>query len=319
MRAFRDAIGPSAAALVAKYTVRLNREYPFGTFAHAGSAVLIQIDEARFLVTAAHALRLVTWSPTGLRLSPNNSHIWISVPGRDVSLVNLDGHVTSDAVEGEKDARDFAVLRLTPSTVDALGDRVAYLRCSSMDLSDVVRFRATALDLNDSASRDGWHVTQGFPSVDVSHKVRPDDGARVGLVYPSSNFGRLYDLFGEPPIEDFDRRVHVAMSWDITSAQNVPGSPKASREELEPADPRGISGGGIWRVTDGFPTDASEWTEDDVKLVGIEHRLGQGHTTLCGTKISCILHSIYVQYEELRPVLDLYAPADNWLVVPKPV
>jgi hypothetical protein len=70
----------------------------------------------------------------------------------------------------------------------------------------------------------------------------------------------------------FIKDVHVAISF----------------ESAKHPDPGGMSGCGMWRVHQaGMPP--QHWSEDDVKLVAIEHRTARDHVALIGTRISYVL------------------------------
>jgi hypothetical protein len=113
----------------------------------------------------------------------------------------------------------------------------------------------------------GIYSAFGYPhaSSEVDHEARTMTMTAtpcLGLPYAD----------GTGLMTDFDDRFHVAIRFDSTN--NV--------------HPGGMSGGGIWRVHQAGCR-ADRWTEDNVKLVAIEHTLGRGHTALIATRIEYVL------------------------------
>ncbi len=75
-------------------------------------------------------------------------------------------------------------------------------------------------------------------------------------------------------------------------------------------NPRGISGCGIWRLlTPGKRM--SDWSQDDVRLVGIEHRWRKSERYLVGTAIRHAIRLIYRHYDDLHPAMDIAYSKQN--------
>jgi hypothetical protein len=144
--------------------------------------------------------------------------------------------------------------------------------------------------MNEVLSRDrdeaGWFFGAfGYPSdeSDVDHS------AKLMTMKGRPCFGNIAD--GDGLTEDFNDNVHLAIGFDRARHPH----------------PGGMSGGGMWRVY--HPAMAPErWTEDDIKLVAIEHTLGAGHTALVGTRIEYVLGLIRSFDPTLERAFDLAWP-----------
>ncbi len=72
--------------------------------------------------------------------------------------------------------------------------------------------------------------------------------------------------------------------------------------------PRGLSGCGIWRLSD-IVQPSTQWTSSDIKLVGIQHRWRPSRRYLVGTPVRHAMQLIYKHYPELHRAMDLVFPA----------
>src|SRR5262249_55865996 len=90
--------------------------------------------------------------------------------------------------------------------------------------------------------------------------------------------------------------------------------PKTTPDTSEPQgtlidlpDPRGISGGGIFRMTQ--PGEAlEEWTPEDVKLVGVVHEWNLKLAVLEGTHMRVVLQLLLDAYPGVRSAMEINYP-----------
>lgn len=272
----RDRIARDALATVLPCTVPILGKQN-GVLILNGSGVLLRIGDKRFLITAAHVLDFAT-----IHRIPYYVGAW-EQGARPVSLGGM-GVVTSaypasrsldDRDMRDDDPFDVGVAILTPETVGQLSGR-RFLNQTNVDGA-----RRTL---------DAQYFIVGFP-VDLS--PQPDHDKRVVSVNAIPYFTKL---FWEEPKERH-RNADILLGYG-------PGSEDLEGNPIQPPNPQGISGCGIWRVND--PTKPWElWTARDLKLVGIEHRQCSSRGYLVGSWIAYALDLIFDEFRDLRPILGI--------------
>ncbi len=114
---------------------------------------------------------------------------------------------------------------------------------------------------------------------------------------------------GNVPWSDADRGVGILVDYGDTTTESDDGQ----RTSLP--DPRGMSGGGMWRIAQ-YGCDMANWSLADVKLIGIQSCFYTDQLLLRGTRIEHHLGCIYRGHEDLRPEFDrIYGPEakKRWL------
>ena len=145
------------------------------------------------------------------------------------------------------------------------------------------------MELDIAAPRQAYHFVLGFPLT----MTRTDPIARTSEVKAHSYATGLYE-------GDRDSRDSVTELLLDYPEQNQ----DAVGQLAAVPNPKGISGCGIWRLlTPGKRM--ADWTPDDVRLVGIEHRWRKEKRYLVGTAIRHAVRLIYGRYEDLHPAMDL--------------
>jgi hypothetical protein len=231
----------------------------------AGSAILLRVGEAHFVLTAAHVLDLTAKADVyigGTRL--------LALGGRYItSPLPRDGQRDNDRI-------DIAIFPLTPEQVAALGDAV------------FVEVGATAPGhVTDPTPRSGsYYLVAGYP-LSKQPKTIPDTILKAQPVYlaakalPAENISEM----------GLDPRNHILLEFD-REAVWAPGGTRTA-----PA-PTGMSGGGIW-VVDGLLTP----TPKPEVLVAIATEWDRDAKTILGTRIGLCFDAIGDHHPGLKPLL----------------
>lgn len=245
---------------VLERTVPLYAQTRTGNPVLEGSAVLLRIGEAAFLVTAAHVV-------AGVVKDGDRRLLVGTIRGQ--SLVSLEG--LEAAVSADKNDVDIAFFRLTDALVTEIGAHKKFLGLDRVDTA-----RAPAVP--------GRYMIIGFPrqqsTMDAEnrtvnsgalcmHTVLREDAAELAL---GTSIGLAFDRYGK----------------------DANGDPFQT-----PALP-GISGCGIWCVSVSEDELAKgTWTTDSIFLAGIEHAV-VGQTTIKGTLAFHVESGIRHRYPDLR-------------------
>jgi hypothetical protein len=245
---------------------------------HFGSGVLLQVEEARFLVTAAHVAddcferyKLPCFGTSTFD---------------ELLLVNWGRYCRSKKQEDpnrEDDPINVAVLELTSDVAEKLSEFMRFLT-----LDD--------LQLDPDKLKDGLFLVNGFPDFRAEKDEMDETIVADNLPYIS----KLYDIerFPAPNLSLTD---HLAV-------EVVPPYESAGFScglDLDKA--QGISGGGMWRLLDdGQPIESLDWRK--AKLVAIvtdrsDSNLAGPVQYLRGTKIKHVVRMIYHGWQHLQPII----------------
>lgn len=236
----------------------------------AGSGVLFQIEQHRFLLSASHV-----FDPT---IPP--SPLWAIANTHFVNLTGSVWRTRTRAGSNTEERADVAVVPLGP----AVGDKWSGCRfLHPADLDPFVRA--------EEAEPTTGFLAMGYPDTKQPRALRNSSYAPYVHHFVSHR---------EPIQADNDfgghQELHIAIGFDRTDFAGV------NTPQQLPL-PRGMSGGGLWRIPRLF-------TSAHLKavLVGIliEHR--STHELILATRISELLVGIANRAPEMRPLLGSHFP-----------
>jgi hypothetical protein len=246
---------------------------------HFGSGVLLQVEETRFPITAAHVAddcferyKLPCFGTSNFD---------------ELILVNWGRYCRSKKQEDpnrEDDPIDVAVLELTQEVADKLS---TFMRFLTLD----------DLELDPDKLNDGLFLVNGFPDFRAEKDEMDQTIVAGNLPYMSG----LFDIesFSVPNLSPKD---HIALEVSLSS--------DAGGLDLDKA--QGISGCGMWRLLDeGQPIEALDWRK--AKLVPIvtdrsDPDLAAPVQYLRGTKIKHAIRMIYHGWDYLKPIIRAAIP-----------
>jgi hypothetical protein len=184
-----------------------------GKLSFLASSVVLGVGEARFLVTAGHALDEFLGKPL--------------YAGGETELVALGGkwvHSRMPPEGRDRDHIDLAVFRLDEATIRQLG-----LECVSPADTD------PAYQPDPRAGIGTYYICVGFP------KARQSTWIKDGMLKPPKQLyltlkpGPSVESFGHP----YNSLHNLALEFEKQAAL-------ANGEIVEAPDPVGMSGGGVW-------------------------------------------------------------------------
>jgi hypothetical protein len=262
-----ETILQASRPMILRHTVAIVEELR-GQFAIGGSGVLFQVGDAQFLFTAAHVLKDAPDAPHINRL--------IGGMGGDAIPLEAEAHVTDVA------SNDVAVVEV-PSKVasELLARGKSFLRSSHLELRD-----------DDPFEQEAFFAVCGFPEKDA----RTSYGESTSMDVTIYVHGADAAPHQPPPIRAFDPKRHLALVYERGMV-----NPKT---DYVVKHPRGMSGGGIWRI--GYPLrDGDRWTTDNVRLMAIQHTYWEETRSVVGTRVDVCHHVVQKHYPALRPLLAL--------------
>ena len=225
-----------------------------GMVEHIGSAVLVDIRDTLFILTAAH---VTDYQEKGTLL----------VPGAN-DLIAPHGYFAHVAIATGKTRikgrLDIAYYRLAD---DARSDISPELE--PLQREDIAIF--------ESLTQGDVYSFSGFPYRKTRIRgriVKTEMFSYAGCAVDDDTYSEL----------GYDPGIHVVVRFDRKRAQSREGV------RITPPLPHGVSGGGIfaWRkdfVVGGDP--------DDRRLVGIAHTFHKAHQCLAGTRINAFISCIF--------------------------
>ena len=239
------------AQRIAHSTVPLCERGRGGRVTPAGSGVLLQIDDRRYLLTASHVFENVVPSQP----------IFAIAGGKFVSLASGLRWRTRPKSQAARDPADLAVVQLPAKYEEWTG--AGFIGLSDTDPlgADVELARTTAF------------LALGYPQSKQPKSVR--SGPYAAFAY--------HFLTHREPIEAGNSMgavpdQHIAVGYDRGGFVGAPGVSKMAK-------PLGMSGGGLWRVP--FATRAAH---PQAKLVGILIEYHAGQKVILASRIAEALH-----------------------------
>ena len=242
-----------------------------------GSGVLLQIAGSHFVLTAAHIFDETTKYklPIGIITGLND----------DPALFIDNKEVLAFSVR--RDRFDVCAIRLSREMADIMLSKGRRF-CT---LSD-----ADPLDMTSQQGKKVWYAVFGFPA---SNQRMIDEGTILysrAQFYCSTTFDNQKNELDR--ISGFDPKVHIAIHFERSDAADCDG--KASKLP----HPSGMSGCGVWRMTDDIPSITS-CDVSKAKLVGIETGFVEKFNCMKATKLIMAVKLIYEGFPDLRSAIKL--------------
>lgn len=226
-----------------------------------GSAVLIRMNIYNFLITAAHVLK-------------ENKESTLYLFGKS-DLVELKGTAYSTPFENANHSKiEFSFMHLDESTVKEL------IHFDFLDISFV--------EPNDFTHQHKLYTFVGYPG--TKNKPRPDIKTVKRSIFVYSNSGSDNSLYKHFKVEPYS---HIIVGYEKEKGINNQG------EILTMPDPYGMSGGGVWNLTDFNQLPISFIP----KLVGIGLEYHQDKKCLIALNMPIILEGIKHYFPQLKSLI----------------
>jgi hypothetical protein len=244
-----------------------------------GSGVLLQVADVPFAVTAAHVLDEALEKGWAVGIAPGEDGAPM-VPFETVKV--LRSHMPASG-DRRDDVLDLAIWELKAVTADALASHRRFVQLAGIDPADQRHLGV-------------YYMVVGYPGVRT--RTAPDTGKQF---YTPLAYGTGIYQGGRGPINGFNAELHIALDYLLWNNVNPSGT------LIDLPDPGGISGGGIFRMTQ--PGKAlEEWTPEDVKLVGIVHECNSKLAVLEGTHMRAVLQILLNARRDFGRSMELNYP-----------
>jgi hypothetical protein len=238
-------------------------EYPDGTAKFNGSSVLLQVGGRFFFVSAAHV-----FAAPG-----DGGTLHVIGDSRNVKprLDDVVGGTDSSSPHPPKGRIDVAFVEVSSAEVERLGGAAA-VQMDKVDVDESLKPRGRYLALGYPGSKTKVHYREG------TLKVNPF-AYHAGRAEPE-----IYAALGYSP------NTHLILDYDRDSVSWT------DQVERQGPHPRGMSGGGIWRVRNVDPEPPSP---ADAKLLAILIEYYAEQRVIVATRIAVVLEGIRLRYPEL--------------------
>ena len=234
---------------------------------HFGTGTLFQLADQRFLVSAEHVLK---------EASEHGLPLFIADSGEHARLLRLRG----TEIHAEDESWDVSVWPLQEELAERLPNK-RFLRLSNVLLEDRVP-QGAFLFLG---------VPDALTSVDEERRT-------IGGSY----FKYTTSLYtgSQPAISGYNPTCHMLFGLDKKGVTTLDGD----RYDL-PSSLGGISGCSVWQTwAVGTPFDA--WTEDCVKVVGVQTGVYPSNKLIKATRWLAVLGILRRRFPELDRVIRLH-------------
>jgi hypothetical protein len=249
---------------------------------HLGTGTLLAVADAKFVVTAAHVLKMAKEQDLTVAISPALGGVFTAVTARPWAL-------TSDS--GASEHHDVALYRLDERELGRLG-AVEFVR-----IADVCFERDLAA---------AYFVVCGFPGM-WSTASNPDGHMKSRLLqygtYPFK--GTTSGLGG------FDPERHILLEGTPGDLLDHNGEPtrfqtRSGHPASMPGDLSGISGCSVWRIGD-FRTPVSEWNINGAQIVGVQTGVFKSAGAIKATRWNSVTTLLHSACPDLRATINMYA------------
>jgi len=267
---FRDTLGGGTVAIVVAKRPAVHL---------LGTGSLFQIAYRRFVVTAAHVVRLA-----------HEDDRTIGISGDSNSLISVHGDWISSASSSGEDPFDVAVYSLPGAAVQQLS-QFRFLRMTDASFGEQPKTAVFTLF--------------GHPGIWASPSR--DDGEKVqlkGLEYTAYAYERSVDnLLGYNP------KYHLLLDAEAEQVMWTDGSRAEFTHRngtvvIFPRDLKGISGGPVWRTAD-LNLPIERWHPLSPSLAGMQTGVYQPSQVIRVTRWAAVTTLIHAAFPELRPAIDL--------------
>jgi len=244
-----------------------------------GTGSLFQIADRRFVVTAAHVVRLA-----------HEYDRTIGISGDSNSLISVHGDWISSASSSGEDPFDVAVYSLPGAAVQQLS-QFRFLRMTDASFGEQPKTAVFTLF--------------GHPGIWASPSR--DDGEKVqlkGLEYTAYAYERSVDnLLGYNP------KYHLLLDAEAEQVTWTDGSRAEFTHRngtvvIFPRDLKGISGGPVRRTAD-LNLPIERWHPLSPSLAGVQTGVYQPSQVIRVTRWAAVTTLIHAAFPELRPAIDL--------------
>ena len=222
----------------------------------AGSAVLVEMLDEAFLLTAAH---VIDHHRTG----------YLCIPSQKGTSQFAGGMGFNNLLPGTNRRDDnFDAGFMKPLVEPAFAIPADYRPVPRRDI-----------DLEGRATPGELCLVSGFPLSPARVKNRPDGihASRLAFVGEAFDDDR-YDKLG------YDRAATILLNYDRKRSPSPTGEKAPS--------PRGMSGGGVFRIT----ADASGQVILSSKLIGIMHAYHESESCFAATRIPYVLRLVHEKF-----------------------
>jgi len=251
------------------------------------TGVLLRVGDKHFVLTAAHVFDAFPMRPIPLVITDGV----VGNPLFPVGDVTLRRSPT--AIPGQRlkdDPFDTCVCDISIETADKI---IAGQQYRFLELKEVEPW--------DENNARGWYMVLGFPTKLNEEDLGPNVLGSAGCAY--ATFIYLGER-GMDPLKRAIRGVHILMDYGPNTTVDDDG------KSVSPPPPYGMSGGGMWRVAK-RGINLSDWTIQDLKLIGIQSAVVKKEQVLKGTRIEHALGFIYRGHEDLRPEIERHFGAEE--------
>ncbi len=249
---------------------------------HMGTGTLLAVADAKFVVTAAHVLKMAKDQDLTVAISPALGGVFTAVTARPWVLT-MDG--------GAGDQNDVALYRLDERELGRLG------------AVDFVRIADVCFE-KDLAS--AYFVVCGFPSI-WSTASNPDGDMKSRLL----QYG-TYPFKGETSgLGGFDPERHILLEGTPGDLLDHNGEPtrfqtRSGHPASMPADLSGISGCSVWRIGD-LRTPVSEWNINGAQIVAVQTGVFKTAGAIKATRWNAVTTLLHSAWPDLRVTINMYA------------
>lgn len=231
------------------------------------SGILFQLADYHFILTCAHCVHC-------------NIPFYLTRGGEPVVPRPIEKAMVTIGEKSNVAIVDLALIEINQELVDWLLPFHRFINITEIDIKPSAR-RAKYLVA-------GYPVAMTYAN-EKEHLVTTQSLGYVTGLYE----GKLHQE------TEYNPKAHIVLSY-----QNKCFGPEG---EYSICPPPGLSGCGIWRLTDSETVE--NWKPEDVKLVAIQHRYNAKRNYIMGTWIGLAMKMIWDRYEKLRPSLNLIFPS----------
>jgi hypothetical protein len=249
---------------------------------HLGTGTLLAVADAKFVVTAAHVLRVAKEQGLTVAIVPALGGVFTAVTARPWLL-------TSD--DGAEDRHDVALYRLDEREVGRLGG------------SDFVRIADVCFEKDLAAA---YFVICGFPGM-WSTASNPDGDMKGRLL----QYGTYPFKGSTSGLGGFDPQKHILLEGTPGDLLDHNGEPtrfqtRSGHPASMPGDLSGVSGCSIWRIGD-FRTPVSEWNINAAQIVAVQTGVFRSAGAIKATRWNSVTTLLHLACPDLRATIEMYA------------
>ena len=247
-----------------------------------GTAVLFQIADVFFVVTAAHVVQRVCDADKTIAISGGVDDHFVALAGQWIRSTGSAGHPT--------DVYDVAVHRLSEDAVRRLSN-ARFLRLSKVEFGD--------------QGPRAVYTLFGFPGVwSVPSAADTEPVSAKPLEFTTY----AYDG-GLGGMQQYEARLHILLSATAEELTSPDGAPLQFQDRIGqsvrlPIGLKGISGCSVWHIGH-LDVPIEQWAERDATLVGMVSGVYQAHGAVKVTRWVAVTTLINAAFPDLQPVLKL--------------